>query len=77
MLVQRRVRQGAHGGTLSNCLGWRIGGQKIDNIKYIEAFGGCCWSIILHTTINQKQLPVMGESMERMCDQVVGAGKVQ
>jgi hypothetical protein len=46
------------------------------NIKYIVAFVGC-WSIILYTTINQKQMPAMGERMERMCGWVVGAGKVQ
>jgi hypothetical protein len=50
--------------------------KKNCNIKYIVAFGGH-WLIILHTTINQKQMPVTGESMERMCDWVVGAGKVQ
>ncbi len=56
------------------------GGKSDDknnnNIKYIMALGGH-WLIILHTTINQKQTPAMGESMERMCNRVVGAGKVQ
>jgi hypothetical protein len=41
-----------------------------------KKFGGR-WLIILHTTINQKQMPGMGESMERMCNRVVDTGKVQ
>ncbi len=49
---------------------------KNNNMKYIVAYGGH-WLIILHTTINQKQTPAMGESMERMWDRVEGAGKVQ
>jgi hypothetical protein len=56
--------------------GGKSDAKKINNIKYIVAFGGC-WLIILHTTINQKQTPATGESMERMCNRVVGMGKVQ
>jgi hypothetical protein len=47
-----------------------------NNIKNIVAFSSR-WLIISHTTINQKQTPATGASMERMCDWVVGAGEVQ
>jgi hypothetical protein len=76
MLERMRVGRGARGGTPSNRLGWQIKQLKNYNIKYIVAFGGH-WSIISHTTINQKQTPAEGESMERMCEWVVGAGQVQ
>jgi hypothetical protein len=56
--------------------GGKSNGKKINDRKYIVAFGGH-WLIILNTTINQKQTPTMGESMVRMCDRVVGIGKVQ
>jgi hypothetical protein len=38
--------------------------KKINNIKCIVAFGGC-WSIILHTTINQKWAGAVEERMEK------------
>jgi hypothetical protein len=56
--------RGVHEGTPSNCLGWQIGRQKNNNIKYIVAFGGH-WLIILHTTNNQKWAGAGEERVEK------------
>ncbi len=41
--------------------------KKISNKKYTVTLGGR-WSIILHTTTNQKQAPIMEESKDRRGD---------
>jgi hypothetical protein len=42
--------------------GGKSNDKEVNNIKYIVALD-CRWVIILHTTINQKQMRTMGESM--------------
>ncbi len=44
--------------------GGELDNNKNKNIKYIVAFGGC-WSIILHTTTNQKWAGAEEERVEK------------
>ncbi len=47
--------------------------KKISNKKYTVTLGGC-WSMNLHTTTNQKQVPIMEESKDRRVDHQGSAG---
>ena len=54
MTEWRRAGWGVRGGTPSNCLGWRMEDEKINNGKYIVAFCSLK-AMIFDATTNQKQ----------------------
>jgi hypothetical protein len=73
MLERRRVGVGTCGRAASNCWRGRIQRKKILNKKYTVTLGGRR-SMNLHTTANQKQVPIMEESKERRGDHRGSAG---